>query len=219
MQGVPEPRRDGPQRRLPRLVIRWVPAALAAGALVLLLLAPAVDGPFLLIGWLLALAGYRWVSAAMPDRAGRMAAGGVFLSICVIAAFEGGWFLIPAAIAYLIRDARATPRPTSELTVPGVDGSRGGSPRGPFGFARRWGRLETQYMGRDNDERASARLGSFVVPLGDRGGLGILSPGPLTSGSARPEPREPWTLSSVGAPASQPTDKAGTKVEGGPDHP
>jgi len=74
-------------------------------------------------------------------------------------------------------------------------------------------------MKHDGDEHPSPRLGSFVFPLGDRGGLGILSPGPMTSGPARPEPKEGWTLRPVGAPAGQPVDKAGTKVEDGPDHP
>ena len=70
----------------------------------------------------------------------------------------------------------------------------------------------------DGDEHPSPRLGSFVFPLGDRGGLGILSSGPLTNGPARPEPKEGWTLRPVGVPAEQATDKAGTTVEGEPDH-
>jgi len=69
------------------------------------------------------------------------------------------------------------------------------------------------------DPNASTRLGPFIVPTGDGTGMGVLGPGPMTSGPARPEPEERWTLAPGGAPASPPADEAAKAPATRPDHP
>jgi len=97
---------DGRRRTLRPQVIRWLPTSLAVIALGLFLIAPAVNGPLLVLGWGIVLSLYRYIATAAPDRASRALVDAGFLVICTLAAFEGGWFLLPAGVAYLVRDLR-----------------------------------------------------------------------------------------------------------------
>jgi hypothetical protein len=84
--------------------LAWV---LAVAALGLLLVAPNANGPLLVLVWGVALVGFRFVTSIVPDRAARMVVGVVFLWGCFLAAFSGGWFLIPAGLAFLLLDWRS----------------------------------------------------------------------------------------------------------------
>lgn len=83
---------------------------LAALALALLLVAPNANGPFLVLVWGVALAGFRYVASMTPDRAPRLILGATFVWASFLGAFWGGWFLIPAGIAFLVMDWRAVAR-------------------------------------------------------------------------------------------------------------
>ena len=77
---------------------------LAALALALLLIAPNANGLLLVLIWSGALAAYRGLASVIVGRLPRLVIGFVFLWACFLGAFWGGWFLIPAAIAFLVHD-------------------------------------------------------------------------------------------------------------------
>jgi hypothetical protein len=87
--------------------MRWTPVALTAIALGAFLVAPNVDGPLLVTVWLLVIGGVRAIAALLPDPRSRAVLDIAFIVGCVAAAFEGGWLLIPAAVAWLALDLRA----------------------------------------------------------------------------------------------------------------
>jgi hypothetical protein len=88
--------------RTVRVGIRAVPWYLAIAALVIALVGSGfVIWPLVLI-WLGVLALAWFVGGAMvPTRAARIVAGILLLPVLFLLAFEGGWWLIPADLAWL----------------------------------------------------------------------------------------------------------------------
>ena len=84
--------------------------SLAIGALALLLIAPNANGPLLILVWAIALTIYRSVASVATGRGLRVGVGVAFLWLCFIGAFWGGWFLIPAGVAFVLHDARTQGR-------------------------------------------------------------------------------------------------------------
>ncbi len=82
----------------------WI---LVAAALGLFAAIPEAGGPMLALMWAVIVGVFRFSVAVLPDRSSRLAADGVFIVVCFLAAFEGGWYFIPAALAFAVAD-RAT---------------------------------------------------------------------------------------------------------------
>src|SRR4051794_12007817 len=80
---------------------------LAVAGLALILVAPAVNGPLLVAVWLVVLVAYRFLASGATTRAGKTAVDGAFLVLLFVAAFEGGWTFLPAALCYLAADVTA----------------------------------------------------------------------------------------------------------------
>jgi hypothetical protein len=89
-------------------VARWVPFVLLALACGVFLIAPDVNGPLLIAAWLVVFGIERAVAASIATRDARVALDAILLIGCVLAAFEGGWYLVPSAIAFLWIDRRPT---------------------------------------------------------------------------------------------------------------
>ena len=53
-------------------------------------------------------------AALVPDRVTRLVVGIVFLWACFLGAFSGGWFLIPAGIAFMLYDWRSNGRAVAQ---------------------------------------------------------------------------------------------------------
>jgi hypothetical protein len=87
-------------------LIRWLPWALAAAAL-LLFVAISPSGLLLAGAWGLAILVARVLAAVATSRDGRLGIDAVFTVVCVLAAFEGGWYVVPAAVAFILADRRA----------------------------------------------------------------------------------------------------------------
>jgi hypothetical protein len=107
--------------RIARTPARLVPWLLAEIALIFLeaMLWPA-GGVWLLMLWNIALAAYRAVVAAAPTRRRKLGADGVFAILCLAAAWEGGWYLLPAVVAFGVVDAVTRPAPPLEpREIPG----------------------------------------------------------------------------------------------------
>jgi hypothetical protein len=98
------------------VVVRWLPWALVAVALGVFLLIPGANGPVLVLVWGAIVVAIRYGVAILPDRRSRLWADGVFVIGCFLAAFEGGWYLVPAALAFLVKDRAGSDR---ERRVPG----------------------------------------------------------------------------------------------------
>lgn len=85
-------------------VVRWLPWVLVAGVLCLFLVIPGVDGIVLALAWGGLVGLFRYGVALLPDRDARLWVDGIFLVACLLAAFEGGWYLVPATIAFAVKD-------------------------------------------------------------------------------------------------------------------
>jgi len=85
-------------------ILRWLPWALVAAALTLFLVIPGVNGPVLLLAWGGIMGLYRYGVAVLPDRRSRLVVDGFCAFACLLAAFEGGWYLLPAVLAFSIED-------------------------------------------------------------------------------------------------------------------
>jgi hypothetical protein len=104
-------------------MVRVLPWFLVAIACTLFLFAPGADGPLIVLGWLVVFGTVRAIASRVTTREGRLALDGLLVFGCLLAAFEGGWFLVPAALAFAWSDRRpsmphATPR--NETTGPEV---------------------------------------------------------------------------------------------------
>jgi hypothetical protein len=104
-----------------RMLVRWAPLVLASGALAVFLFAPAVNGPALVLVWTTVLAVFRLVARCCPDPRARAAIGAGVLIVCFAGAFWGGWFLIPAVLAYILRDLRSNDPPDAGTRLPGLE--------------------------------------------------------------------------------------------------
>jgi hypothetical protein len=103
-------------------ILAWLPWVLAEVTLVVLeaLLWPE-GGLWLLILWTCVLLVYRGVVGLLDNRAFRLIGDGAFGLLCVLAAFEGGWYLLPAVAAFAGMDARNV-----SLRLPPLPPGRGG---------------------------------------------------------------------------------------------
>lgn len=88
-------------------VLGWVLAVVSLG---LLLVAPNANGPLLVLVWSLAVAAFRYLTSIIAGRTPRFVLGAAFLWGCFLGAFWGGWFLIPAGVAFLVADWRSEAR-------------------------------------------------------------------------------------------------------------
>lgn len=140
------------------MFVRWLAPALAAGALILFLVAPDSNGPLLVLLWASALLGYRYAVGLMRSSAERVAVDAIVLAACLVLAFEGGWFLVPAVLAYLDLDRRSP------------SASSGWPPRAYTLFAGAasgwgWAVLAAVVSGRLDAGDSTASLGSVASSL------------------------------------------------------
>lgn len=91
--------------------VRWLPWALVAGAIGLFL-AVSPAGPILATVWLVVVVVERGIVLSLDPRNARVLTGFLFAALCFLAAFEGGWYMIPAAAAFLISDWRERTHPS-----------------------------------------------------------------------------------------------------------
>ncbi len=87
----------------------WLPWILVALAMGVFLLVPDASGPALVLIWGSIVLAARFIVSLLPDRAARLSVDAFAVLGCFLAAFEGGWYLLPAAIAFMVRDWRAGP--------------------------------------------------------------------------------------------------------------
>ena len=85
-------------------VIRWLPWILVAVALSVLLLIPDANGPVLVVVWGTIVLAVRYGVGLLPERTSRLWADALFTTGCFLAAFDGGWYLLPAALAFMVKD-------------------------------------------------------------------------------------------------------------------
>jgi len=101
-------------------VIRWLPWALTAGALALFL-AISPSGFLLAGGWALVILVARVLAGVAGSREGRLTVDAIFTVVCILAAFEGGWYLIPAAVAFIVADRRPSTAAQVPIVGPGLE--------------------------------------------------------------------------------------------------
>ncbi len=78
---------------------------LVAAALLVFAVAPDVNNVLFVGGWLFVVVGFRIAAATLvPPGGARVLWDSAFLVGCLLAAWEGGWFLIPAGAAFLVAD-------------------------------------------------------------------------------------------------------------------
>jgi hypothetical protein len=113
-------------------VARLVPFVLFALACAAFLIAPGIDGPALVVVWLLIFGIERAVVAMATTRDARLAMDAILLVGCLLAAFEGGWYLVPSAVAFLWIDRRSvspsgpTMNRVDHETIAGIAAGLGG---------------------------------------------------------------------------------------------
>lgn len=101
-------------------LIRWLPWALS-GAAVLLFSLISPSGLLLAAAWGLVILTLRFVAALAASRQARVGIGIVFAVGCFLAAFEGGWYLLPAAVAFIIADRRGDEHPAVAIAGPQLE--------------------------------------------------------------------------------------------------
>ncbi len=87
--------------------LQWLPGLLA----VVGLLIPTVAGGFaewpMLVGWLVVLVVFAWLApVVLPTRRHRITAAATFLPVLFLLAWEGGWWMIPADLVWLLVEWR-----------------------------------------------------------------------------------------------------------------
>ena len=90
-------------------ILRWLPWLVAAGLLDTFPVVVGWFGVVLLTGWAFILLGYRAAVSLATTRAGRLLIDGLFAALCLVAAFEGGWYLLPAVGLFALGDALGVP--------------------------------------------------------------------------------------------------------------
>ena len=93
-----------PRRPAVAAALRLLPWLLVVAAFVVFLIAPGADGLDLILIWGAIVAVTRFGVWLLADWHFRLLVDGLFLAGCVLAAFEGGWYLLPAAGAFAICD-------------------------------------------------------------------------------------------------------------------
>jgi hypothetical protein len=115
-------------------VAHRVPFVLLALACGVFLIAPDVNGPLLVAVWLLVFGIERAAVASIATRESRVALDAILLVGCVLGAFEGGWYLVPASIGFLWIDrrpmspSRTRPNRLDRETVGGLGAASNPSP-------------------------------------------------------------------------------------------
>lgn len=86
-----------------RGMVRIIPWALAAAGLGIPLVASAGQAwPFVLVWTVVLGVGWFFGGVMLPLRSHRIIAAVILLPVLVMLAFEGGWWLIPADVAWLV---------------------------------------------------------------------------------------------------------------------
>ncbi len=85
--------------------LRWLPWLLAAVALTTFPVVLGGSGVLLALIWFVVLLAYRWLVGGQQPR-GRLVANIVFGALCFLAGFEGGWYVLPAVLAFAYGDWR-----------------------------------------------------------------------------------------------------------------
>jgi hypothetical protein len=89
-----------------KLILPWLPWLLAEGTLGFLEARHWPDGGlWLLLIWTAVLLLYRTAVTQIPHRSLRLGVDLVFAGLCVLAMFEGGWYLLPAVAGFAACDA------------------------------------------------------------------------------------------------------------------
>jgi hypothetical protein len=103
-------------------IVSWLPWVLAEGTLGFLeaQLWPA-GGLWLLLIWTAVLLLYRVALATASGRSVRVVGDLAFAGLCVLAVFEGGWYLLPAVVAFAACDAAGL-----TIELPSLPNDRGG---------------------------------------------------------------------------------------------
>ena len=89
------------------IVVRWTPWALLLAALGLFLFIPDANGLAVAAIWGLIIVASRVGIGLLPDRTARLWADSLLAFVCLLAGYEGGWYLLPAVIAFAIQDWQA----------------------------------------------------------------------------------------------------------------
>jgi hypothetical protein len=96
-------------RRVPH-ALAWLVLFAGLGSFLMM---PGVLGIAFTLGWGIVFALIRWIASTAVTRGSRLAIDIVALALCVLGTWEGGLFLVPAAIAFLLADlVAASPRLT-----------------------------------------------------------------------------------------------------------
>ncbi len=89
-----------------RRIIPWLPWLLAVSVLAFLQARLWPEGGFLLLViWTIVLLFYRAAAVQIPRRTPRVLLDLAFAGLCFLAAFEGGWYVLPAVAAFVACDA------------------------------------------------------------------------------------------------------------------
>jgi Flp pilus assembly protein TadB len=85
------------------LKIRWLPCILALVGLAIPMIGSGFIGWPIVVVWLAILTAIWWLRPlAGADRRTRTALGFAAIPILIVTAFEGGWYLLPAAATWLV---------------------------------------------------------------------------------------------------------------------
>ena len=89
-------------------VLRWLPRVLAATALGLFVAFLGVESLLLVGVWIVLIGAFRLVTLGAASRMAKVSVDATFLVLLGVAVFEGGWWLIPAGLAWLVGDLLLT---------------------------------------------------------------------------------------------------------------
>ena len=93
--------------------LRWLPGLLAVVGLAIPGVADGFQSWPMLVGWLVVLVVFAWLAPViLPTRRHRITAAMAFVPVLFLLAWEGGWWLIPADVAWLLVAWR-TPEPAA----------------------------------------------------------------------------------------------------------
>ena len=84
------------------------------------LMMPGVLGIAFTLGWGIVFAIFRWIASTAVTRGSRLVLDVIALALCVVASWEGGLFLVPATIAFLMADLVGAAPPSDGSPVGGT---------------------------------------------------------------------------------------------------
>ena len=107
------------QRAGSPLKIRWLPWILALVGLAIPMIGSGFIGWPIVVVWLAILAAIWWLRPlAGADRNMRRVLGFAAIPILILTAFEGGWYLLPAAGTWLVIELVAPPQSRPRDSAP-----------------------------------------------------------------------------------------------------